>query len=77
MFLLHDHLVLIVKYRRQVFDGEISDFAKDMFAEVGSKYNISLVEWNHDKDHIHILFKARPTLNYQSSSTPIRVQFLD
>ncbi|MCR2848062.1 IS200/IS605 family transposase, partial [Heyndrickxia coagulans] len=38
----------------------ISDFAKDMFAEIGSKYNISLVEWNHDKDHIHILFKANP-----------------
>jgi putative transposase len=31
-----------------------------MFIEIGSKYNISLVEWNHDKDHIHILFKAHP-----------------
>jgi len=60
VFLLHYHLVLVVKYRRQVFDNEISDFAKDMFAEIGSKYKISLVEWNHDKDHIHILFKAHP-----------------
>jgi len=60
LFLLHYHLVLVVKYRRQVFDSEISDFAKDMFAEIGSKYNISLVEWNYDKDHIHILFKANP-----------------
>ena len=60
VFLLHYHLVLVVKYRRQVFDSEISDFAKEMFAEIGSKYNISLVEWNYDKDHIHILFKAHP-----------------
>ncbi|KAA9030682.1 IS200/IS605 family transposase [Niallia endozanthoxylica] len=60
VFLMYYHLVLAVKYRRQVFDNEISEFAKDMFAEIGSKYNISLVEWNHDKDHIHILFKAHP-----------------
>lgn len=60
VFLLHYHLVLVVKYRRQVFDNEISIFSKDMFAEIGSNYNISLVEWNHDKDHIHILFKAHP-----------------
>ncbi|EIJ80356.1 transposase IS200-family protein [Bacillus methanolicus PB1] len=43
-----------------MFDNEISDFAKEMFIEIGNKYNILLVEWNHDKDHIHILFKAHP-----------------
>jgi len=57
---MHYRLVLVVKYRRQVFNNELSDFAKEMFTEIGSKYNISLVEWNHDKDHIHILFKAHP-----------------
>lgn len=60
VFLLHYHLVLVVKYRREVFTDEISDFAKDMFIEIGKKYNITLTEWNHDKDHIHILFKAHP-----------------
>ena len=24
------------------------------------KYAITLIEWNHDKDHVHILFKAHP-----------------
>jgi len=43
-----------------VFTNEISDFAKEMFIEIGSKYNITLMEWNHGKDHIHILFKAHP-----------------
>lgn len=60
VFLLHYHLVLVVKYRREVFTDEISDFAKDMFIEIGNKYNITLIEWNHDKDHIHVLFKAHP-----------------
>lgn len=60
VFLLHYHLVLVVKYRREVFTDEISDFAKDMFIEIGKKYNITLTEWNHDKDHIHIVFKAHP-----------------
>lgn len=60
VFLMYYHLVLVVKYRREVFDDKVSDFAKDMFVKLGVKYNISLVEWNHDKDHVHILFKAHP-----------------
>ena len=31
-----------------------------MFVNLGKKYNITIVEWNHDKDHVHILFKAQP-----------------
>jgi putative transposase len=60
VFLLYYHLVLVVKYRRKVIDDTISDYAKDMFVRLGEKYNISLVEWNHDIDHVHILFKAHP-----------------
>ncbi|MFC3780691.1 hypothetical protein [Bacillus chungangensis] len=25
-----------------------------MFVKLAKKYNISLVEWDHDSDHIHI-----------------------
>ena len=60
VFLMYYHLVLVIKYRRKVFDDEMSDYAKGMFVKLGNKYNISLVEWNHDSDHIHILFKAHP-----------------
>ncbi|WAA12831.1 IS200/IS605 family transposase [Fervidibacillus halotolerans] len=60
VFSLYYHLVLVVKYRRQVIDDTISDYAKDMFVRLGKNYNISLVEWNHDLDHVHILFKAHP-----------------
>ena len=54
------HLVLVVKYRRQVFDDAISGRTKEIFAYIAPNYNITLEEWNHDKDHVHILFKAHP-----------------
>lgn len=60
VFLLHYHLVLVVKYRRQVFDERISERAKEIFAYIAPKYNITLQEWNYDKDHVHILFRAHP-----------------
>lgn len=60
VFLLHYHLILVTKYRRQVIDDEISDFAKDTFIRISESYHITLVEWNHDKDHVHIVFKAQP-----------------
>ncbi|HDR8141945.1 TPA: IS200/IS605 family transposase [Bacillus cereus] len=60
VFLLYYHLVLVVKYRRNVFDDDMSDYAKDMFVRLSENYNITLVEWNHDVDHVYILFKAHP-----------------
>ncbi|MCU5571681.1 IS200/IS605 family transposase [Bacillus cereus] len=60
VFLLYYHLVLVVKYRRNVFNDDISDYAKDMFVRLSENYNITLVDWNHDVDHVHILFKAHP-----------------
>lgn len=60
VFSLYYHLILVVKYRRNVFDNDMSDYAKDMFVRLSESYNITLVEWNHDIDHVHILFKAHP-----------------
>lgn len=60
VFLLHFHLVLVVKYRRKVFDESVSARAKEIFEYICPKYNITLKEWNHDKDHVHILFTAHP-----------------
>ncbi|MGG0206791.1 IS200/IS605 family transposase [Bacillus mycoides] len=60
VFLLYYHLVLVVKFRRNVFDDDMSDYAKDMFIRLSENYNITLVEWHYDVDHVHILFKAHP-----------------
>lgn len=60
VFLLHYHLILVVKYRHQVFTDKISERAKEIFSYITPSYKIELVEWNHDKDHVHILFKGQP-----------------
>ena len=60
VFLLYYHLLLVVKYRRQVFDDAMSEFARDIFVRIASVYNITLEQWNHDRDHIHIMFRAHP-----------------
>ena len=60
VFLLHYHLVLVVKYRRKVFDDAISTRAKEIFEYIAPNYNITLMEWQHDADHVHALFKAHP-----------------
>ena len=60
VFSMYYHLILVVKYRRKVFDDSISEYAKSIFEKIAPSYNISLLEWNHDADHVHIMFKAQP-----------------
>jgi len=60
VFALYYHLILVIKYRRKVIDNNISNRLKEIFEYIQPTYNITLEEWNHDKDHIHILFKAHP-----------------
>ena len=60
VFLMYYHLVLVIKYRRKIFDDAISERAKEIFEYIAPNYNITLMEWNHEEDHVHILFKAHP-----------------
>lgn len=60
VFSLNYHLVLVVKYRKQVINDNISKRLKKIFENICPNYSITVEEWNHDKDHIHILFKGQP-----------------
>ena len=60
VFLMHYHLVFVVKYRRKIIDDGISDRLKEIFEYISPNYNVSLQEWNHDMDHVHILIKGQP-----------------
>lgn len=60
VFLLHYHLVLVIKYRRKVFSDKMSNYAKNIFVRISQSYNITLLEWDYDIDHVHIMFKAHP-----------------
>ena len=60
VFLLYYHLIMVVKYRRKVIDDDSSKRAEEIFSYIAPKYGITLEEWNHDKDHVHVMFRAQP-----------------
>ena len=63
VFAIHFHLILVVKYRKKVITDAISKRLKDIFSYIEDDYNITLEEWNHDIDHVHILFRSHPNTN--------------
>ena len=60
VYLLYYHLVMVIKYRRSVLDDVISEQARDIFIRIGNDYGVILEEWNHDMDHVHVMFRAKP-----------------
>lgn len=58
--MLHYHLIMCVKYRNKVINDNISNRLKEIFEKIAPAYNITLEGWNHDNDHVHILFKGQP-----------------
>ena len=61
VFLLQYHLLLVVKYRRGVIDEKICNRLKEIFEYIANKeqYQLEILEFNSDNDHIHVLFKAQ------------------
>ena len=39
-----------------IFDDRMNHRVLEIFIHIASNYNITLEEWNHDVDHVHILF---------------------
>lgn len=76
--MLHYRLIMCIKYRNKVIDDAISDRLKDIFVKIAPTYNIMIEEWNHDTDHVHILFRGQPNTEiskfinaYKSASSRI------
>ena len=59
-FLLYYHLLMVIKYRRKIWNDEISERAKEIFEYIAPGYGIVLEEWDHDTDHVHVTFRAQP-----------------
>lgn len=85
VYSLNYHLILVIKYRRNVLNDKISNRLKEMFEYIAVNYNIHLTEWNYDKDYVHILFEGEPNSNiskfinaYKSASSRlIKKEFPD
>lgn len=78
VFMLHYHLIMCIKYRNNVIDNAISNRLKEIFIKIAPSYNITLEEWNHDVDYVHILFRGQPNTEiskfinaYKSASSRI------
>ncbi|MGG0219046.1 IS200/IS605 family transposase [Bacillus mycoides] len=63
VFLLYYHLVLVIKYRKKVMNDEISDYLKEHFIRLLEPKGITVEEWNHDEDHVHVLFRSVPNID--------------
>lgn len=63
VFALHFHLILVVKYRRNVINDRISESLGIVFKNICDNYHIELEDWDHDIDHVHILFSSHPNTN--------------
>ena len=63
VFAIYFHLILVIKYRKRVINEQISERLKEIFSYIQGNYNITLVEWNFDTDHVHILFRSEPNSN--------------
>ena len=60
VFLLQYHLIMCIKYRNKVIDDVISERLQQIFEYIAPNYHIILEEWNHDVDHVHVLFRGQP-----------------
>lgn len=64
VYALQYHLVQIVKYRKQVFENEkIVDFLKQKVRETSESFDVEVLNIECNKDHFHMIFKAKPTLD--------------
>ena len=61
VYSLYYHLIMVTKYRRKVIDHDISMRGREIFERIAPGYGITLEEWNHDHDHVHVMFRAIPS----------------
>ncbi len=64
VFSLQYHLITSIKYRQNVFinDDLVSD-VKNIIYNIAKTFNVSIIEIECGEDHIHILFRSKPTLD--------------
>lgn len=59
---MYYHLIMVVRYRRKVIDNPISERAKGIWEHIAPRYGIVLEEWNHDIDHVYVMFHDPPAV---------------
>ena len=60
VFMLHAHIVFVTKYRGKVFNSEHLTKLEEIFRELCEASEVSLVEFNGEQDHVHMLIEYPP-----------------
>ena len=60
VFSLHAHLVFLTKYRKCLFSKKTMQSLKEIFQSVCSKFEVELVEFDGEEDHVHLLVNYPP-----------------
>ncbi len=64
VYSLQYHFVQCVKYRRDVLTNpEIIDFLKTKVHGISETFDVDVLNIECDKDHFHMIFKSKPTLD--------------
>ena len=63
VFSLHIHLVFVTKYRRSVFTKAVLEDLKEIFASVCQDFEAELVEFDGEKDYVHLLINYPPKVS--------------
>lgn len=63
VFLMHVHLVFVAKYRRKVFTRQILNHLHDIFKSICEDFSATLVEFDGEVDHVHLLIHYPPTIS--------------
>lgn len=59
---MHVHLVFVTKYRRAVFTKKILNELRPIFSKVCSDFEATLVEFDGEDDHVHLLVTYPPKM---------------
>lgn len=54
------HLVLVTKYRRKVINETLYKYLLELTKKLCEKWDVELLEINHDEDHIHLMLEIPP-----------------
>ncbi len=64
VYALQYHLVQCIKYRKKVLvDEKIIDLLKMKIKEISVTFDVDVLNIECDKDHFHMIFKTKPTLD--------------
>lgn len=62
VYLIYAHLVFVTKYRRKIFNKHMLIYMEDIFVDICQSLNATLVEFDGEQDHVHLLVSYPPKL---------------